>query len=159
MNEVMQIIRINAYIQHSTGKLYLLGKEVLCVALDGTCTFVEGGTDVELTDVQREDLLNQTFGQAPATMASYTILASRWFTNPTVASMTHEEDASIGIVAIRTNTHEPEAPDIWKAYIGMSHGVNRQVDEQNVASWGTGLLPEEAHGFFPQLDIMRYKDS
>ena len=88
---------------------------------------------------------------------AYKILDSKWFTNPTLLFMTRQEDACIGIVAIRTNDHEPEALDIWKAYIGVGSGLNREVDEQIIASHGSGLPPEEAHGFFPDLDITRYK--
>ena len=90
---------------------------------------------------------------------AYKILDSKWFTNPTVASITNLEDACIGIVAVRTNDHEPEAPDIWKAYIGVSYGMHRQADEQIIASQGSGLPPEEAHGFFPWLDISKYKQT
>lgn len=36
-------------------------------------------------------------------------------------------------------------------------GHDQQFDEQFVAKWGTGLQPEEAHGFFPHLDITKYK--
>lgn len=68
MDEVMQILRINAYIQREMGKLYLSGKEVLCVALDRTCTFhVEGEGDIELTDAQLDDLFKQTYGASPET--------------------------------------------------------------------------------------------
>lgn len=59
--------------------------------------------------------------------------------------------SSIGVVAIETYTDE------WKAYIGASHGYNKKMDEQNVAAYGSSLLPEEAHGFFPKLDISKYK--
>ncbi len=145
MNDVMQIIRINGYIQRELGKLYLYGKEVLCVALDGTCTFVEGGADVELTAIQIEDLLNQTFGQAPATRAptpEYKVLGARWFT---------PRMDTIGIVAVETFN------DTWKAFLGTAAGHDQTFDEQFVASWGASLSPEEAHGFFPHLDIKAYK--
>ncbi len=66
MNDAMKIIRMNAFIQRGLGTLYLDGKEVLCVALDCTCTFVDGGTDIPLTDEQLEELLGQTFGKPPA---------------------------------------------------------------------------------------------
>lgn len=59
--------------------------------------------------------------------------------------------ACIGIVAIETFTDE------WKAYINVCHGDNQQADEQLVAATGAPLLPEEAHGFFPSLDITKYK--
>ena len=145
MNDVMQIIRINGYIQRELGKLYLFDKEVLCVALDGTCTFVEGGEDVELTAIQIEDLLNQTFGRAPATRAptpEYKILGARWFT---------PRMDTIGIVAVETFN------DTWKAFLGTAAGHDQKFDERFVASWGAGLSPEEAHGFFPHLDIKAYK--
>lgn len=68
MNDMMNIIRMNAYIQRNMGKLFLFGKEVLCVSLDRTITFAgEGEGDVILTDAQLADLLAQTYGKAPAT--------------------------------------------------------------------------------------------
>lgn len=62
MNNMLKIISINAYIQREMGKLYLSGKEVLCVALDGTCTFDEGD-EIALTDAQLTDLLGQMLGK------------------------------------------------------------------------------------------------
>ena len=76
------------------------------------------------------------------------ILADRWFTN---------KDGCMGVVAARTNDHEPDAPDEWKAYLGLGSGYNLESDQQYIAMWGSGLDPGEAHGFFPHLDIERYK--
>jgi hypothetical protein len=68
MSDMVNIVRMNAYIQRNMGKLFLFGKEILCVSLDRTCTFTgEGGDDIMLTDAQLEDLLGQTYGKAPAT--------------------------------------------------------------------------------------------
>lgn len=75
-------------------------------------------------------------------------IVSRWWT---------PRHDTIGIVAIKTNTHEPEDVLEWKAYLGTAAGHDQQFDEQFVAKWGTGLQPEEAHGFFPHLDITKYK--
>lgn len=41
MNDVEQIIRINGYIQRKLGTLTYGGKEILCVALDRSCTFLD----------------------------------------------------------------------------------------------------------------------
>ncbi len=68
MNDVMRIIRINGHIQHGLGKITLFGKEVLCVALDGHCTFASDSKDedaLELNDIQLDDIYNQTYGFAP----------------------------------------------------------------------------------------------
>lgn len=73
---------------------------------------------------------------------SYTILASNW---------RNTMFACIGIVAVETYADE------WKAYINVCRGDNQQADEQFVAGMGAPLLPEEAHGFFPSLDITHYK--
>lgn len=72
----------------------------------------------------------------------YEVLASKWFTSV---------DGCIGVVAVETFTNE------WKAYIGIADGYNQQGDEQHIAMYGSGLLPEEAHGFFPHLNIEKYK--
>lgn len=60
MNDILKIVNLNAYIQH-TGKLFLNGKEILWVSLDRTCTF-EGDSEennITLTDTQLEDLWYQ----------------------------------------------------------------------------------------------------
>ena len=75
-------------------------------------------------------------------MKSYTILAPRWYNNM---------DGCVGVVAIQTFEDE------WKAYIGLASGFHQEMDEQHVAACGNGLAPEEAHGFFPYLDIEKYK--
>lgn len=90
----------------------------------------------------------------------YKILDSKWFTNATFVHIMFfdiDTTACVGIVAVKTNTHEPDDVLEWKAYIGVSSGVNKSVDEQNIARLGSGLPPEEAHGFFPHLDITKYK--
>ena len=35
--------------------------------------------------------------------------------------------------------------------------VNVEADEQHIAALGSPLLPQEAQGFFPDLDIDKYK--
>jgi len=74
----------------------------------------------------------------------YTIIDSKWFSG------------QIGIVAIRTGLHDPLSAE-WKAYIGIGHGRNVDADEQHIAAWGSPLSPQEAQGFFPYLDIDKYK--
>lgn len=80
--------------------------------------------------------------QAPA--EPYKILRWRWLTTPM---------GVIGIVAIETRQGTQE----WKAYIGVGLGINQKADEQQIAAMGASLEPQEAHGFFPSLDIERYK--
>ena len=75
-------------------------------------------------------------------MEHYKILDTRWFT---------PRMDTIGVVAIET------FGDTWKAFLGTVPGHDRQFDEQFVAAWGAGLSPEEAHGFFPHLDVAKYK--
>lgn len=59
MNDILKIISINAYIQH-TGKLFLDGKEVFCVSLDRTCTFkgTSKGTSEQNTIALSRDKCN-----------------------------------------------------------------------------------------------------
>lgn len=61
MNEIEQIIRINAYIQRGLGTITLMGKEVYCVAMDRTVTFKSN----ELIDEKEasDDELAAMFGQ------------------------------------------------------------------------------------------------
>jgi hypothetical protein len=80
-------------------------------------------------------------------MSGYTILDVRWFANI---------DGQIGVVAIRTGRHDPQSAE-WKAYIGIGEGLDVEADEQHIAALGSPLLPEEAHGLFPYLDIDKYK--
>ena len=148
MNDVMRIIRINGYIQGGLGKITLFGKEVLCVALDGYCTFAsdsEKDDALELNDLQLDDIYNQTYGFAPSQQAPTPepkILASRWF---------RPRSDTIGLVAIETSQNE------WEAHIGTAAGHDVVFDEKFVAKWGAALSAEEAHGFFPHLDNSKYK--
>lgn len=79
----------------------------------------------------------------------HTILDSTWYSTG--------DGYHIGVVAVRTNRHEPEAEDEWKAYMGVALGALLKGDEQYIAEWGAGLSPERAAGFFPRLNIDRYK--
>jgi len=156
---IRTILSINAAIQHWDAQLMLDGKTVLCVALDSTCTFDdEEGTEILLTDDQIAKLKKQILKHSLIRYINqptqeYKILGSRWFTNPSIALLFHRPDLDgvIGVVAVETHIDE------WKAYIGVSYGHNRQTDEQNIARSGSGLSPKEAHGFFPCLDITKYK--
>lgn len=60
----------------------------------------------------------------------------------------------IGIVAVRFAGH---TSDEWQAFIGIGHGLPREVDEMEVAEYGAGLPAREAAGFFPQLDSEKYR--
>ncbi len=60
-NDMIKIIRINAYIQRGMGKVTLDDKEVICVALDKTCA-TEDSPEIALTDEQLNDLFIQSFG-------------------------------------------------------------------------------------------------
>jgi len=86
-------------------------------------------------------------------MEEYKILDSHWWTNGTLAHMVLDFNttACVGIIAVETYT------DQWKAYIGVGYGRDKHIDEQNVARYGSSLSPEEAQGFFPNLDIEKYK--
>lgn len=64
MNDMMNIVGLNTYIQRKFGKLFLDGKEILCVSLDRTCTFEgRGEDDIVLTDTQMADLMKQAYKQ------------------------------------------------------------------------------------------------
>lgn len=81
------------------------------------------------------------------------ILDVFWFANQTINRFAIYPDACIGIVAVET--YEPTGE--WKAYIGIGAGINSEHDKQQVATYGSGLTPEQAQGFFPNLDIAKYK--
>lgn len=85
----------------------------------------------------------------------YKILDSHWFSNPTLAHPIHDkhEYVQIGVVAVETFTGE------WRAYIGVSYVKSKRSDEQTIAAWGSALSAQEAHGFFPELDISQYRQS
>ncbi len=75
------------------------------------------------------------------------ILARRWFS---------PLGAHLGVVAARTGMHAPEQGE-WMAYIGTVGGWNEREDARWVAQYGAKLDPQEAAGFFPRLDISKYK--
>jgi hypothetical protein len=83
----------------------------------------------------------------------YIILDIRWFSNGTTFRYTRDEEVSIGVVAIKSNMHEPDGPLEWVAYIGLC----KEHSEQLIAGLGTKLLAKEAQGFFPSLPIEQYK--
>lgn len=60
--EMVKIIRINAFIQRKMGKILLDGREVYCVALDGSCNFDDSSEEIMLTAEQLDMLFAQTFG-------------------------------------------------------------------------------------------------
>ena len=74
----------------------------------------------------------------------YTILGVRWIGS---------SRGQFGVVAFETDEGE------WLATIGVvkeTHSPEYCVED--IARWGAKLLPQEAHGFFPELDITKYKD-
>jgi hypothetical protein len=58
------ILIVNAAIQRNNRKLYLFDKEILVVALDGTCTF-DDGSEMMLEPEHLRDLKLQVQGRAP----------------------------------------------------------------------------------------------
>lgn len=78
------------------------------------------------------------------------IIATRWYTL--------SDGSCIGVVALHTNDHEPDAPYEWKAYIGHALGLSHTSDEQQIASLGIQLPAIEARAYFPALALERYKD-
>jgi|SRR5579871_1109787 len=75
------------------------------------------------------------------------ILARRWFS---------PLGAHLGVIAARTGMHDPEAGE-WMAYVGLATGWDVRKDALRIAHWGAKLEPQEAAGFFPRLDIGKYK--
>jgi hypothetical protein len=68
-------------------------------------------------------------------------------------SLTRRErgQGTIGIVAVETYRDE------WQAYIGViTNEWSEDYALQQLAGWGIILSGEEAHAFFPQLDITTY---
>lgn len=59
MNDLEQIMRINAYLQHQ-GPLTFGGKEITCVALDHCCVF-KNGEEIMLDENQLAEIYRQTF--------------------------------------------------------------------------------------------------
>ena len=133
-----QIIRVNGYIQRELGILRLDGREILCIALDQTCTFKEGAADTRLTEDQIEAIWKLTYLPHPPTF-----LGVRWW---------NTGSACIGAVAVETFREE------WKAYIGVASGASVSHDTLMIARTGASLTPEEARGIFPSIDASKYKD-
>jgi hypothetical protein len=58
---IPQILHINTAIQIQHKQLSLLGKNVICVALDGTCSFDDSEVSgIKLTPAQIAELVEQT---------------------------------------------------------------------------------------------------
>ena len=58
---------------------------------------------------------------------------------------------SIGVVAVQYDRY-------WQAYIGVVTGENdKSYDDLGLAKYGVKITAEQAHGFFPELDINQYK--
>lgn len=64
INDMVKILRINAYIQYGKGDIWLEGKRVICVSLDNTCAVWEAMDEITLTPEQLDNLFNQTLGTA-----------------------------------------------------------------------------------------------
>lgn len=80
-------------------------------------------------------------------MDKYDIIASEWRSGLTY---------TIGIVAYKTAQHDPSLGQ-WCAAMSLAIYANREVDEKFIAGDGAKLSSEEAHAFFPHLDITKYK--
>lgn len=66
----------------------------------------------------------------------------------------------LGFIAVETDAHLMQGMRTWCAYAGVGIGHDKIEDEQliiNIADGGAKLTAQQAHGFFPQLDITRYK--
>lgn len=71
----------------------------------------------------------------------YTILGTRWF---------NSRRGKIGVVAF-------EHSGGWAASIGIvDTSFSEEYMIQDIAEWGTLLLPEEGHAFFPHLESTTY---
>lgn len=55
----MLILAINRAIQHNNKTLQFDGKEIICVALDQTCTFRDG-SEISLSDEQLIEVFHQS---------------------------------------------------------------------------------------------------
>ena len=74
----------------------------------------------------------------------YTILSVRWIGS---------SRGQFGVVAFEADEGE------WLATIGEVKDTHSAAySAQDIAAWGAKLLPQEAHGFFPELDVTKYKD-
>lgn len=98
--------------------------------------------DIELA------LLAEVEDRQGVSAAHRILLAWRWFTDTS--------GATIGVVAARTGTHDPERGE-WMAYLGCAPGLDSDADRHFVVDFGVKLSAEQAHGFFPQLDASKYK--
>ena len=77
--------------------------------------------------------------------ATYKILAVRWIGS---------SRGQIGVLAFEADKDENQ----WIATIGVVNDTHSEAySTQDIAAWGAVLLPQEAHGFFPQLDIKKYQ--
>ena len=74
----------------------------------------------------------------------YTILGVRWIGS---------SRGQLGVVAFESYNDE------WLATIGVAKDTHSaEYSVEDIARWGAKLLPQEAHGFFPELDVTKYKD-
>lgn len=94
MNDIEQILRINAYIQRGIGKLTFGGKQIMCVALDHSCTF-EGPTldEVTLDDAQLAEVYRQTFFTPPKEERERQAIQEVWRVNTPHHLMAYGIDA------------------------------------------------------------------
>lgn len=61
----------------------------------------------------------------------------------------------IAYVAAETDQHLPKPT--WQAYVCIVEGQDEKEDEQWTCHHGAKLSRLEAAGFFPKLDIKKYK--
>jgi hypothetical protein len=72
----------------------------------------------------------------------YKILGVRWIGS---------SRGQLGVVAFETDDGG------WCAAIGIIQEYHTEdYSKQDIAEWGARLFPQEAHGFFPQLDVKKY---
>lgn len=84
------------------------------------------------------------------------VLASTWKTCGELGKI----QFIVGFIAVETDEHLMQGMRTWRAYVGVGIGQDQIEDEQliiNIADDGAKLSAQQAHGFFPQLDITRYK--
>ena len=63
----------------------------------------------------------------------------------------------IGIAAVETDAHLMPGQRTWQAYIAAVDTGDKETDLVFIANFGAKLTAQEAHGFFPKLDIKNYK--
>lgn len=77
-----------------------------------------------------------------------TILSAKWWSaggwciGAVAVETTPPEDDSAGLVATR----------VWKAYLGVTPGLDQLIDQRHIAENGAKLLERDARGLFPHIE-------